>query len=203
MSIFEQVANPEDFEALYQLEGRTNERLRNERGDIALVPAQQCVFGAGVGYIMAAFTHLNKSGSRFSDGSFGVYYAGLDLRTAIEESRYHRAQFLAYTQQAPQELDMRVLTAKVTASLHDITGQMKSSPELYLPDDYAPSQTWAKPLRQSGADGVVYDSVRHAGGTCFAVFRPKCLSRCVQADQLRYVWDGAAITRVLALKQVA
>ena len=31
---------------------------------------------------MAAFTHLNPEGSRFSDGSYGVYYAAHTLATA-------------------------------------------------------------------------------------------------------------------------
>ncbi len=36
--------------------------------------------------VMAPFTHLNPKGSRFSDGSYGVYYAAKRLSTAIAET---------------------------------------------------------------------------------------------------------------------
>ena len=50
---------------------------------------------------MAAFTHLNPEGSRFSDGSWGVFYAGNDLNTAIAETRHHRERFLRNAAQGP------------------------------------------------------------------------------------------------------
>ena len=200
--IFEEIAGPEDYAALNQLEALTNDRLRNECGSLALVPPEECVFGAGAGYIMAAFTHLG-AGSRFSDGSYGVYYAARNIATAIAETTYHRAQFLACTRQRPQGIDMRVLTAQVDAALHDIQGASASMPDVYHPQDYSASQAWARPLRIQGSYGIVFDSVRQNGGTCFAVFRPRALSRCMQAQHLRYYWNGQAITHVAELKAVA
>ena len=49
---------------------------------------------------MAAFTHLNPEGSRFSDGSWGVFYAAHSVATAVEETVYHRERFLAATARA-------------------------------------------------------------------------------------------------------
>ena len=46
---------------------------------------------------MAAFTHLNPQGSRFSDGSYGVFYCARSRDTAIAETRYHSALFLEAT----------------------------------------------------------------------------------------------------------
>ena len=51
----------------------------------------------GCGPIMAAFTHLNPNGSRFSDGSYGVFYCARGRHTAIEETRYHSTLFLMAT----------------------------------------------------------------------------------------------------------
>jgi hypothetical protein len=51
----------------------TNPRLREEAGNLTLVPLEDRVSGPGTTPIMAAFTHLNPEGSRFSGGSFGVY----------------------------------------------------------------------------------------------------------------------------------
>ncbi len=202
VDVFEDIAAREDFEALYQLESLTNDRLRNEAGTLTLLPKEECVFGPGAGYIMASFTHLNPEGSRFSDGSYGVFYAARELATAVEETKYHRALFLLRTREKPQEFDMRVLTAMLGAKLHDITGKKKTPGSLYDPNNYAASQAWAKPLRKQGASGIAYDSVRRNDGTCFAVFRPKSLSRCMQAQHLRYFWNGERISDVLELKKV-
>jgi hypothetical protein len=62
--------------------------------------------------IMAAFTHLNPVGDRFTDGSYGVFYAGLTLATAIDETRHHRTHFLQATDEPAQELDMRVYAVR-------------------------------------------------------------------------------------------
>jgi len=61
---------------------------------------------------MAAFAHLNPEGSRVSDGVYGVYYGGHTLATAIEETRYHRARFLALTREDSLEIDMRTWMAR-------------------------------------------------------------------------------------------
>lgn len=47
---------------------------------------------AGASIIMAPCTHLSKL-TRFSDGTFGVYYAAKTLTMAIEETKFHRAPF--------------------------------------------------------------------------------------------------------------
>ena len=45
------------------------------------------------------------------------------------------------------------------------------------PTSYIASQTLAARLLEAGALGVVYPSVRHAGGTCLACFRPALVGR--------------------------
>ena len=56
IGLFERVARPEDFDALYALEAMTNDRIREEVGDISLLPADERLFGPGSTCIMAAFT---------------------------------------------------------------------------------------------------------------------------------------------------
>jgi len=65
IDLFERVADPADLEAIYELESLTNDRLREEVGELQLVPSQDHISGRGTSYIMAAFTHLNLAGSRF------------------------------------------------------------------------------------------------------------------------------------------
>ena len=56
----------------------TNDRLRAESNEIKMISPDHLPTGPGSSYIMAAFTHLNPNGSRFSDGSFGVFYGAYD-----------------------------------------------------------------------------------------------------------------------------
>jgi hypothetical protein len=194
--VFERVASAEDFEALYEVEALTNPRIRDEVGDISLVAPEDRVFGAGSSYIMAPFTHVTPGGSRFSDGSYGVYYAARDRATAVAETCHHRARFLSYTAEGPLELDMRVLEARLQGSLHDVRGLGATFPGLYDPDDYTVSRRLGRRLRDGGSWGIVYQSVRREGGHNAAVFRPKALSGCRQAEHLVYLWDGARIVEV-------
>ncbi len=203
ISLFEQVADPADLEAVYAIEAMTNERLRDEVGDIALVPPEDRVSGPGTSAIMAAFTHLNPDGSRFSDGSFGLFYAADTIDTAVAETSYHRALFMAFTSEPAQQLDMRVYAVDLDAMLHDIRGLREQRPDLYAPDSYAAGQALGRQLRDQGSDGIAYQSVRRAGGECAAVFRPRLLANCRQERHLCYVWDGQAIVTIYEKKAFA
>ena len=196
IALFEAVADPADLEAVFQIEAMTNDRLREEAGDLALVPPEDRIAGPGTSPIMAAFTHLNPEGDRFTDGSYGVFYAGRTLGTAIAETRHHRTRFLAATDEPAQELDMRVYAVDLHAALHDIREMRGTHAALYHPDSYAVAQETARRLRDEGANGIVYASVRDEGGECAAVFRPRFLSNCRQERHLTYVWDGSAISTV-------
>ncbi len=202
IGLFEKVADPADLEAVFQIEAMTNDRLRDEVGVLALVPPEDRVSGPGTTPIMAAFTHLNPEGSRFTDGSFGVFYAGLTLDTAIAETRHHRARFLAATDEPAQEVDMRVYAVDLEAGLHDIRGLADSHAHLYDPDSYVHAQGLGAELRDTGADGIRYQSVRHPGGECAAAFRPRLLSNCRQERHLCYMWDGTAITTIYEKKSL-
>lgn len=188
--VFDRIARPEDLEALYLLESLTNPRLREELGQLQLVPKARRVSGPGTQPVMAAFTHLNPAGSRFSDGSYGVFYAARTLDTAIAETMHHRAAFMAATNEPAMNIEMRCYRTAIRARLHDLRRGWQA---MLRPDDYGPPQALARTLRTEGSDGVVYPSVRHAGGQCVGVFHPDVVAPCVQARHLVYYWDGQRI----------
>lgn len=198
IDLFERVASIEAFQALYEIEQLTNPRLQDEIGDITLVEKNERIFGEGTSLIMAAFTHLSPFGTRFSDGSYGVYYAGESLETAIHETKYHREKFLKQFKAPPLEVDMRVLLANVKAPLHDISGKKQIFNQLHHPDDYSDSRKFGRALRGDGKAswGILYDSVRHEKGKCVAIFRPRSLTSCRQERHLCYVWNGDKISSV-------
>jgi hypothetical protein len=202
VGLFDAVADPGDLEAVFQIEAITNDRLREEAGDLALVPLEDRIAGPGTTPIMAAFTHLNPERDRFTDGSYGVFYAGLTIETAIAETSYHRIRFLQATDEPAQELDMRVYSVDLKGELHDIRGMRESHPAFYHPTSYAMSQELAGRLRAEGSDGIVYQSVRDKGGECVGVFRPRLLTNCRQERHLCYVWDGRAISTIYEKKEI-
>jgi RES domain-containing protein len=196
IDLFERVADADDFDTLYELESRTNPRIRDELGKIRLVAPEDRVYGPRSSYIMAPFTHLNPEGGRFNDATFGAFYAAHERATAVVETCYHRARFLARTHEPPLEVEMRVLEARVDARLHDLRGQREALPRIYDVDSYADSQRLARHLRKARSWGIAFDSVRRAGGVCVALLRPRAVSECRQAEHLVYVWDGTRIAEV-------
>ena len=193
INFFETLVEPELMAELFYIEGLTNDRLRDEAGDIALVDREDRISGPGSSSVMAAFTHVGTE-SRFSDGSYGVYYAARSLKTAIEETKFHRARFLAYTQEDAGEIDMRVYVGKVAKPLHDIRGTEYG--HLHDPDDWQPSQAFGLEMRAARSWGMVYRSVRDPGGECIAALRPPAVTIPRQGPHLAYVWDGTRIVRV-------
>lgn len=202
IQLFERVTEPDDLEAIFELESLTNPRLRDEVGEISLVPPEDRISGPGTSIIMAAFTHLNSEGSRFSDGTDGVFYAANNLETAIAETRHHRERFMRATAQTHMELDMRVYLVDLAGDLHDLRGQKAAYPLVYHDDDYTSARYLAKSLRKDGSNGVAYDSVRRDGGECVAVFRPPLLSNARQERHLCYVWNGDRVTMVYEKREL-
>ena len=196
--LFDRVASPEDLEIVLHIEGLTNDRLREQAGDISLIAPEDRRVGPGTTPVMAAFTHLNPDGSRFTNGEYGVYYAAKVIDTAIAETRFHRARFLAATNEPPIEVDMRSYASDLEAAMHDLRGLQEALPAIYDrdPANYSAAQTLAGKLRNDGSNGIVYDSVRNTGGECVAIFRPPVLSPVRQGPHLCYVWDGRSITSV-------
>ncbi len=202
IGLFERVARPEDFDALYALEAMTNDRIRDEVGDISLVPAEERLFGPGSTCIMAAFTHLNPQGSRFSDGSYGVFYCARTRDTAIAETRHHSALFMEATREPPMRLQMRLYTVDAKGQAVDLRAASRAEPRIVDPDDYGYAQGVGRTLRAAGAQGILYPSVRHAGGECLAALRTGIVRNCLHAAYLEYHWNGRAIDAVFEVNQV-
>jgi hypothetical protein len=199
VGLYDAIADAADLDAVFAIEALANPRLRDEAGELQLVPREERVSGPGATPVMAAFTHLNPEGSRFSDGSYGVYYAAHSLPTAVAEVSHHRAIFLRRTDESAIDLDLRLITANVEAELHDL-GSVRddAANSRYAaaldPDDYGPSRTLGRALREAGSWGLRWPSVRDAGGECVGLFRPRALRHAKAAAHIGLHWDGQRIT---------
>lgn len=199
VGVFDRIADPGDLEALYAIEALTDPRLRDALGALASVPKSRRISGPGTTPVMAAFTHRNPDGSRFSDGSWGVFYAAHRVATAIAETIHHRERFLRATHETATDIEMRCYRCTVNGRLHDIRGGWIAEHD---PHSYVASQNLARTLHAAGSNGVVYDSARHAGGECVALFYPDLASPCTQAQHFIYRWDGERIAAVLEVSKV-
>ena len=191
VDLFEDIADPRDWEALVAVEAKTNPRLRNEVGDLGKVPPARRVSGPGASLVMAPFVHCSPlRPGRFSDGSYGIYYAGDREEVALAETIHHHAAFMAATAEQPGwTSDFRALVGAVDRVLHDVD----AVPGVLHPTDYAPSQAVGAALRAAGSDGLVWSSVRLPGGRCIGVFWPDVVTIPVQGSHFCYHWNGARV----------
>lgn len=190
------MAEAADFDALYEIEAMTNPRIRNEIGEISLEPESERIYGNGSGPIMVAFTHLNPDGSRFSNGSYGVFYAAKEKETTIAETKRHFAAFMLATHEEPIYLQMRLYQTRVKGLVTDLFPDKDTHPEIFSLKSYLSSQSLGKEIRESGSNGICYPSVRRENGTCVAAFKTAILSECNHAAYLEYHWDGKEVNYV-------
>ena len=193
--IFDGLCPPELLKDLVALEARTNPRIMQQVGDLSLVNEHDIITGNGAGIVMTAFTHIGFP-SRFSDGSFGVYYAAQKRETAIHETVFHRERIARDAGLEPDFWHMRIFIGEILKNLVDI--RYDKYQHLHDPDvnNYPISQVFGKAAKQNNYWGIVYNSVRHKGGQCIAALRPPAVSIPKQDALLEYVWDGNKIISV-------
>ncbi|HEY8312987.1 MAG TPA: RES family NAD+ phosphorylase [Candidatus Baltobacteraceae bacterium] len=199
--LFDEVADPADLAVVLELEAGTNPRVLDEAGELSMVRPEDRISGPHTAAIMAAFAHTQPS--RFSDGSFGVYYAASDEATAIAETAYHRARFLQNAGFANERLDMRVYTAAIHGDFDDVRAKTARS-KLYDPDSYAYSSAYAAKLyRRNVVDGIAYRCVRRHAGECVGVFRPAAVTHCQVLHHLQYRFEDFRLNAVYEISMRA
>jgi len=169
---------PAQMEHLFQLDDATNTRLEGEANLLPGITVHELVFGIPHFHIVnAAFTHARPDGSRFNGAERGAWYAGFSLKTAQAEVAFHYAEGLREVNwQEEETVIYREYLADFRGEFHDLRDEDARGASAYKkylqPDSYRASQKLGRLLLEQGSAGVVYPSVRHAGGTCIACFRP-------------------------------
>lgn len=196
IDLFEDIADPADWALLISAEQKTNPRLMERIGNLDQVPIGRRVGGNGASYLMAPFTHASKDRpSRFSNGSFGVLYVGNCFEVALSETVHHHSQFMARTNETPGwTSQFREIVLDIKGDFHDLRSTL--APELreaLKPNDYALGQALGAQLRNEGANGIVYPSVRFNDGECIAAFYPDLAANPKQGQHLDYHWNGTRV----------
>ncbi len=196
--IFDDVSDPADLEVVIELAQATNPRVLDAIGNLRLVRDKDRITGPGSTPIMAAFTHAKPS--RFSNGTFGIYYAAEQEATAIAETAYHRGRFLSDAHLPNERLDMRVYAVTASGECDDVRPLAYADP-IYDPDSYAASQPYGTKLyTKDVVDGIIFKSVRRRNGDCFGLFRPTRIESCIVSRHLEYRFEDFRLVSVLTLE---
>ena len=192
IALFDDVADADEFEVLYQIQALTNPRLKNEVGHLELIARDQIPFGIpGCSYATAPFTHVNPAGSRFSDGRFGVLYLADSMDTALAEVRHHQSLYWSNVPSLNYErFVFRGLScAFVDVAMKDAAAIALTDP-VYDPDDYTHSRRLGRSVKEARCPGIRYHSVRMQGSYCWALMTPKPVLSIIQTAHYEMVWNG-------------
>lgn len=195
IDLFEDLADPADWDALASAEAKTNPRVMDQIGDLGLIPVERRVGGDGASFLMAPFVHVSiDRPGRFTDGTYGVFSAGDSEEVAIREVAYHHARFMKSTEEEPGwTSQFRRLVGSLDANLHDVS----DVPDIREPDDWSVGQYVGRQLRAAGSDGVLYPSVRSPGGNCVGLFWPDVITApLTQSSHYDFHYDGKIVDRV-------
>lgn len=205
IGVFESVASPDDALAAMTLEGLTNDRLQLPLRRAGLLPREEWIVNEpGATAVMAAFLHAAPDGGRFSSGELGAWYSARTRETAISETVHHQRRRLQASPSMSMvaSITMREWVHTLDATLVDLRGMQSSRPSLYARDSYAGSQPFGEAIRATGATGIVYDSVRHPGGSCIVLYKPRAALPLRQGVHLEYRWNGSHDPTVVLLEQL-
>jgi len=183
--------DPEELYKLFELEGATNERLLGEAGLLPGITVRELVFGLSFSHIVnAAFTHTSPLGNRFNGPERGAWYAGFSRKTSELEVAYHRSQELKEVRWGEREVFTYVaFLADFRGEFHDLRGATPFA-NCLDPSSYKASQRLASKLLEAGSAGVVYPSVRHAGGVCIGCFRPALVNNVRKGSRLSFTFEN-------------
>ncbi|HSU92694.1 MAG TPA: RES family NAD+ phosphorylase [Gemmatimonadaceae bacterium] len=175
---------------LYDLDNATNDRLLAENDLLPEIRVHELLFGVPYYRIVnASFTHAHPLGSRFNGPDRGAWYAAFEIRTAQAEVAFHKSLHLEEIGRFDDEVTFDDYLADFSCELHDLRGRDAFAPYLD-PGSYVASQTLAARLLNDGSLGIIYPSVRRAGGTCIACFRPALVMNVRRAKTYRFRWSG-------------
>jgi RES domain-containing protein len=184
---------------IFDLDNATNDRLLAENGLIPGIGVQELVFGVPYYRVVnAAFTHPHPLGSRFNGPDRGAWYAAFEIATAQAEIAFHKTTEYSEIGRFEDSVTYDDYLADFSAAFHDLRGDHRFA-DCLMPDSYIPSQTLAARLLDHGSLGIVYPSVRHAGGTCLACFRPALVGNVRRHTTWRFTWAGSPAPTIEAI----
>ena len=135
----------------------------------------------------------NHQQSRFSDGTFGVWYGSETIETTVYESAFHWYSGLLSDAGFEREVvvsERKIYSVTCEASLLDCRKAVSAFPELLHPSDYSFTHSVGARIHHEGHPGLLIQSVRRPDGENVAVFNPAVLSNPNVIGDLTYKLSG-------------
>jgi hypothetical protein len=127
--------------------------------------------------------------TRFGDGTYGVWYGSLEMKTTVFETGFHMIKAEGAVEGLDEVVvrERAVYRVKCSAILIDLRGKQNSFPKL-VADTYGFTQQIGQRINREGHPGLLAPSSRYNGAN-IAVFNPDVLSDPRVHCYLTYFFD--------------
>lgn len=182
---------PEEWALAQQVEDEVKPSRYQSRTPVIHRPFEDAAWFNAIGW---PFKHWQAS--RFSDGSFGVWYGCDTAQTSVYETAYH--WFNGFLTDAGFEKERVIGERKLyevtcNAALVDLRPLTANHPGLMHKTDYSTAQMVGARLHREGHPGLMTASVRYAPGQNYVVLNHNVLSNPRNHCQLTYRLEGHRI----------
>ena len=189
--VLERLVSANEAAALAEIEGATSGRLLAEQSGAEGIDRGEFVHGLPyANFVNAAFAYWKPREPNRFNATRGAWYAALEVETCLREVAYHMTEFLARS----GELKGVVEYAEMFASLAGEFVDLRQAPSHPCLDPepavgYPVGNVIADAARAQGLNGIIYPSVRHAGGTCIVALRPHAVQSVAPGAVYRLEWS--------------
>jgi hypothetical protein len=191
--VLERLVSADEAAALAEIEGATSQRLVAEQRGAEGIGRDEFVHGVPyANFVNAAFAYWKPREPNRFNATRGAWYAALDVETCMREVAYHMAEFLARSGVLKGVVEYAEMFASMAGEFVDLRGS--SGHPCLDPDPakgYPIGNTLADAARAQGLNGIIYPSVRHAGGTCIVALRPHAVQSVAPGAVYRFEWAGS------------
>lgn len=194
VDIFDDLTDsPQGWQAAIDLEQATKPRFYTSTQPIIDRPFEEAAYHNAIGY---PFRHW--ANSRYSDGSYGVWYGADTLETTVHETVYHWRRGLledaGWENREDVVSERKVYRVRCDAALFDFLPRLKDYPTLTNPDPngYHFTQQLGARIHHDGHPGLRSRSAR-CNGDVYAIFNPRVLSHPRQVCYLSYRLSGGQV----------
>ena len=141
-----------------------------------------------------------KRVTRFSDGSFPVFYCSLEAATAEAETRHWLPRFIDQSD-APRTVWYSRFACDFNGTVKDLRRKQTDWPDLTHDNDYGFCNKLGKEAAADGLDGLLAPSARRNGGTNLPVFRRRAIGNPGDLSTVAATYDPetGAVTLISAL----
>jgi RES domain-containing protein len=182
-----------ELDLIAEIEGATSGRLVAEERGLGALEVNELVHGVPhARFINASFAYAKpREPMRFNPANRGAWYAALAIETCIAEVGHHLTKALADAGDFNAIVEYGEMLASMSGVFVDLR-MVAEHPALdpNAATGYAAGNVLAAQARIEGHNGIIYPSVRYAGGTCIAALWPNVVQSVVQGAMVRLTWSG-------------